>query len=241
MQTNGYSAEFGRSAGAVVNLVIKSGTNSLHGSAWLYNRSKGLAATPWQSNLIGAGKPELKWNQFGRHRGRAHQEEQTLLLRRLRGFIRKFAEPLLVTVPTEAEKNGVFYRTVTDPDTLATTKTPFPNNTIPQSRFDSLGKKLIDLYPAANLPGNVASSGMVTNNYGIAAPGDENTHKGDIKGDYMLSNSDTLSLRWSIFRQDIYRVALFPGPGDGANNQGGQFNSNQSYGATWTHTLRPRW
>ena len=51
VQTNGYSAEFGRSAGAAINLVIKSGSNQAHGSAWYYNRDTSLAATPWSNNV----------------------------------------------------------------------------------------------------------------------------------------------------------------------------------------------
>ena len=47
VQTNAYSAELGRSAGAAVNLVLKSGTDRMHGSAWYYNRDKALAATSW--------------------------------------------------------------------------------------------------------------------------------------------------------------------------------------------------
>ncbi|MEI9811618.1 MAG: hypothetical protein WDO18_02600 [Acidobacteriota bacterium] len=205
----------------------------------MYNRDKSLAATPWSSNLIGQGKPELKWNQFGGTIGGPIRKNKLFYFSDYEGFLRDFAEPLLVTVPTEAVKSGVFYRTVTDPATLATTKTPYPNNTIPVKDFDPLGLKLLQLYPKANLPGNVASSGLVTNNYGVQAAGNENTHKGDIKSDYNPSSNDILSLRYSMFRQDIYRTALFPGVADGANNQGGQFNVNHSFGATWTRTLTP--
>ena len=235
VQTNGYSAEFGRSAGAVVNLVIKSGTNQTHGSAWYYNRDKALAATPWTSNLIGSAKPELKWHQFGGTFGGPVKKNKLFYFADYEGFRQRFANPFLVTVPTAAQHNGVFYRAITDPDT----KAPLPNNTIPPSRYDTLGKKLVDLYPAANLPGTVASSGQTINNFGVSRNGTEDTHKGDLKGDYNLSSRDVFSFRWSLLRQDIYREGIFDGVADGANNQGGQFNSNHSYGATWTRTLTP--
>jgi hypothetical protein len=235
VQTNGYSAEFGRSAGAVVNLVIKSGTNQPHGSAWYYNRDKSMAATPWSANLIGAGKPELKWHQYGGTIGGPIKRNKLFYFTDFEGFNRTFADQFLTTVPTQAVKNGVFYRAVTDPDS----KVPFVNNTIPVSRYDPLGKKVMDLYPAANLPGTTGSSGLTTNNYGVSRPGTENTQKADLKGDYNPSNKDILSLRWSFLRQDIYRQAIFDGPGDGNGNQGGQFNKNHSYGLTWTRTLSP--
>lgn len=235
VQTNGYSAEFGRSAGAVVNVSIKSGTNQTHGSGWYYNRDKALAATPWSSNLIGAAKPELQWHQFGGTIGGPIVKNKLFYFGDYEGFKQNFANQFLLTVPTAAQKQGVFYRAVTDPDS----KVPFVNNTVPLTRFDSLGKKLVDLYPDANLPGTIAGSGQTINNYGAARSGRENTQKADIKGDLNRSANDSLSLRWSYLRQDIYRDALFPGVADGANNQGGQFNKNQSYGATWTRTLSP--
>ncbi|MCU1326561.1 MAG: hypothetical protein JWN34_1931, partial [Bryobacterales bacterium] len=235
VQTSSYSAEFGRSAGAAINVVIKSGGNQPHGSAWYYNRDTSLAATPWSNNLIGTGKPELKWHQFGGTFGGAVIKNKLFYFGDYEGFKRSFEDALLTTVPTEAVKSGVFYRAVTDPDT----KVPYPGNTIPVSRIDPLGRKLIDLYPKANLAGAVASSGQTQNNYGVTRAGTEDTHKGDAKADYNLSQKDIFSFRWSFFRQDIYRKALFEGPADGANNQGGQFNSNHSFGATWTKTLTP--
>lgn len=235
VQTNGYSAEFGRSAGAVVNVSIKSGTNAVHGSAWYYNRDKSLAATPWASNLIGSGKPELKWNQFGGTIGGPIVRNKLFYFGDYEGFLQRFANPFLVTVPTDDARNGVFYRTITDPDS----KVPFPNNTVPLTRIDPLGQKLVLSYPKANLPGNRASSGQTINNYGVSRNGKENTHKADAKSDFNPTASDILSLRWSSIRQDIYRDALFEGPADGNGNQGAQFNTNHSYGGTWTHTLSP--
>jgi hypothetical protein len=235
VQTNSYSAEFGRSAGAAINVVIKSGTNQPHGSAWYYNRETALAATPWSNNLIGAGKPELKWHQYGGTFGGRVIKNKLFYFADYEGFRQNFENAFLVTVPTEAEKGGVFYRAVTDPDT----KLAYPNNTIPLTRFDALGKKLIDLYPKANQPGTVAATGQTQNNFGVTRAGTEDTHKGDAKVDYNLSDKDIFSFRWSVFRQDIFRNALFEGPADGANNQGGQFNSNHSFGGTWTRTITP--
>ena len=235
VQTNGYSAEFGRSAGAAINLVIKSGSNQAHGSAWYYNRDTSLAATPWSNNLIGAAKPVLQWHQFGGAFGGHIIRNKLFYFADYEGFQQNFENAFLVTVPTAAEKAGVFYRPVTDPDT----RLPLANNTIPPSLVDPLGRKLIDLYPAANLPGTVVGSGQTTNNYGVARPGAEDTHKGDLKGDYNPSAKDILSFRWSVFRQDIFRNALFAGQADGANNQGGQFNNNHSFGGAWTRTIKP--
>ena len=236
VQTNGYSAEFGRSAGAVVNVVIKSGTNSPHGSAWYYNRNKELAAYPWSANLIGAAKPDLNWNQFGGTFGGPIRKNKLFYFADYEGFIQDFANQFLVSVPTAAEHSGVFYRNITDPSTGQ----PFPDRTIPASMFDSLGKKVVELYPAANLPGSIASSGQNIQNYGVQRSGHENTEKSDLKGDYNLSEKDVFSMRWSYLRQDINRDSIFPGMADcGSCNQGAQFNTNSNYGGTWTRTITP--
>src|SRR5215475_1643484 len=96
VQTNGYSAEFGRSAGAVVNLALKSGTNDVHGSGWYYNRNKELAATPWSANLIGAAKPDLNWNQFGGTVGGPIHKNKLFYFADYEGFKQDFANQFLV-------------------------------------------------------------------------------------------------------------------------------------------------
>ncbi len=65
VQTSGFSAEFGRSGAAVLNATIKSGTNSLHGSAWEYFRNDKLDAADYFENAGGIQKGELRQNQFG--------------------------------------------------------------------------------------------------------------------------------------------------------------------------------
>ncbi|MBS1855460.1 MAG: TonB-dependent receptor [Acidobacteria bacterium] len=235
VQTNSYSAEFGRSAGAVVNVVLKSGSNQMHGSGWYYNRNRELAATPWSANLIGAGRPVLNWNQFGGTFGGPIRKNKLFYFVDYEGFLQDFADQFLYTVPTAAEHNGVFYKNINDPSGGV-----FPNRTIPANRFDTLGKKVLDLFPAPNLAGVVASSGQTIQNYGMQANGTEHSHKGDIRADYNLSEKDVFSARWSYLRQDIFRDSPIPGLADcGSCSQGAQFNTNHNIGATWTRTIRP--
>jgi hypothetical protein len=235
VQTNSYSAEFGRSAGAVVNVVLKSGTNSVHGSAWYYNRNSVFAANAWASNLAGAPKSNLSWNQFGGTVGGPVRKNKIFYFVDYEGFREDYSNPFIETVPTAAEQGGVFYHSIY----YTGTKNPIPNNTIPVSLDDPLGSKLLALYPAANIPGTISASGQNINNYSIQAPGTERDHKGDVKGDYNISAKDVLSLRFSYLRQDIFNDGIFPGLADGVGNQGGQFNTNSSYGASWTHILSP--
>ena len=65
VQTADFSAELGRSAGAVLNATIKSGTNSLHGAVWEFFRNDKLDAADWFENNGGVKKGKLRQNQFG--------------------------------------------------------------------------------------------------------------------------------------------------------------------------------
>ena len=63
--TNGYNAEYGRGAGGVVDVTLKSGTNGLHGNAWEYLQNTDLNANRWEANLTGQPRGQNKQNQFG--------------------------------------------------------------------------------------------------------------------------------------------------------------------------------
>ena len=65
VQTSNYSSEFGRAAGAVVNAVLKSGTNQVHGDAWEFIRNDAMDGTDFFLNAGGQKKGEFRRNQFG--------------------------------------------------------------------------------------------------------------------------------------------------------------------------------
>ncbi len=65
IQTNGYNAEYGRAAGGVINVTLKSGTNALHGSLFEYLANKDLDANTWNNNRAGAVRGPFVQNQFG--------------------------------------------------------------------------------------------------------------------------------------------------------------------------------
>src|ERR1700761_2487428 len=65
IQTNNFSAEFGRAGGAIGNATIKSGTNGFHGTVWEFFRNDALDANAYFSDPATQRKPELRQNQFG--------------------------------------------------------------------------------------------------------------------------------------------------------------------------------
>lgn len=236
VQTNSYSAEFGRSAGAVVNVSIKSGSNETHGTGYYFNRNSALAARGWTNNLQNVPKNNLKWDQYGGTVGGPIVKNKLFYFGAYEGFQQNFADTGITTVPTAGQRRGEFGAlNIIDP----ATNLAFPGNTIPASRFDALAKKVIDLYPEANLPGSF-QNGRPVNNYSLQRDGKENTHKFDTRGDYNLNENHQILGRLSYLRQKFNRDAIFPGLADGVGNQGSQFNRNWSLATAWTYTISPR-
>jgi Carboxypeptidase regulatory-like domain/TonB dependent receptor/TonB-dependent Receptor Plug Domain len=187
--TNSYSAEYGRNAGAQVNVITRSGSNALHGFAYDYLRNRVLdAINPLQQGQ----KPQLIRNQFGGGMGGAIIKNKTFFfvsgdaLRGVQG-IAQYA-----TVPTVAERQGDFSALggpVIDP----LSSQPFPGNAIPASRVSPLSARVLALFPLPNLPG-------VSGNYfGEPIEQDNNTQL-MARLDQQFSASTRLSLRYSYGR-----------------------------------------
>ncbi|WP_396625762.1 carboxypeptidase regulatory-like domain-containing protein [Luteitalea sp.] len=236
VQTNSYSAEFGRSAGAVVNVSIKSGTNQIRGSGWYFNRDASLAAKSWNANTFGLRKDDLAWHQGGATFGGPIAKNKVFYFGSYEGFRQDFTTTGILTVPTLAQRGGVFATDVRNPFTGQL----YPNRTIPRADWNSLGAKILDLFPQPNRDGRVVAGGRVVENYAWQRPGQENTHKFDIRSDLVASGDSRVFARYSFLQQDIFREALFPTLGEGTSNQGEQYNRNQSLGLSWTRIFGAR-
>jgi hypothetical protein len=102
------------------------------------------------------------------------------------GFRQSFADTFLTTVPTMAQRQGQFGAlNIVDPST----NTPFAGNVIPAARMDALARRVIDLYPEPNTPGQF-QNGRPVNNYSLQRDGNENTHKFDTRFDYNLNEPE---------------------------------------------------
>ena len=232
VQTNSFSAQFGRSAGAVVNVSLKSGTNDMHGSAWYYNRDDSMASASWRAKTLGLPKDDLGWNQFGGTVGGPIAKNRLFYFTHYEGFKSNRTVSFLTQVPTQAQRNGVFPFSVRNP----LTGLPFANNVIPQSQIDALGQKLVNLYPEPNLPGRVVAGGRTVENFGVNRPATEDTHKFDVRSDYYLSLRDRIFVRYSFLQQDIFRDAIFDAPvDDGAQGRGLQVQPTEPRHELDTH------
>jgi outer membrane receptor protein involved in Fe transport len=154
--TNNYSAEYGRFAGGVVDIVTKSGTNNLKGSLFEFFRNEALNAGRWAVGESNLQKDPIKRNNFGGSVGGPIFRNRTFFFgsyNGLRQTTTEFAND--ARVPTAAERAGDFSQSASKPrDPL--TGQPFPGGVIPSDRFDAAAVRILkDYIPLPNLPGNL--------------------------------------------------------------------------------------
>ena len=234
IQTNAYSAEYGRSSGAVVNATIKSGTNTIKGSVYEFLRNDSLDANNFFSNALGAPKPKRERNQFGAAVGGPLVRNRTFWFGDYEGLRDLEGVPRVRQVPTAAEKAGLFSSAVVDP--FASGRPAFGQNAqgqwvIPRERWDPVGAKIVALIPDPNVPGS-------TTIYASTPVTDTRQDQFDIRIDDQLAPNLTMFGRYSFVDTLTFRPAPLPGLGEGSFNDAFGSNDNRSQalalGATWT-------
>ncbi len=137
--TNSFSAELGRNAGAIFQVVTRSGTNEIHGAAWEFVRNQKLNA---RSFFAPSTKPQLIQNQFGGALGGPVRKNKLFLFGSYEGLRVRPASLGLSAFPlTATERQGQFAQDIRDP---ANSNQPFPNRTIPAARFDPVARNLMN-------------------------------------------------------------------------------------------------
>src|ERR1700730_2793794 len=236
VQTSNYSAEFGGNSGAVVNVASKRGSNELHGTAYEFLRNPDLDSR----NFFSTSVSPLKRNQFGfvvsgpvvipkLYNGK----NKTFWMFSYEVTRQRQSINSTALVPSLPERTGNFSEVdspglqIVDPFS----KTPFPNNIIPQSRINPIGQSLANLYPVPN-------SADPARNY-IGTPGGRNDN--DVPAtrvDHQLTSKDSLWGRLTInspFSLGVGQAlsAAFPG----FDQQQDDTNLHAAIGNT--HTFSP--
>src|SRR5580698_3953201 len=151
--TNSYSAEYGRFAGGVINIITRSGANQLHGSVFEFFRNNDLNANNWGA-LTSA---PLHRNQFGGTLGGPIRRNKTFFFGTYSG-LRQITSTFLTgaVVPTALERTGNFSASSPKPTDPTNGNAPFAGGIIPSNRLDPTAQNILNKYiPVANYPGNL--------------------------------------------------------------------------------------
>lgn len=211
VQTGNYSAQFGRSASGVVSVVLKSGTNRLHGSIFEFLRNDALDANDFFANLYGLPRPPLHRNQFGGVLGGPIWRNRSFFFVSYQGTRLESPSSGTVTVPTPAMVGGNFGQTaIYNPSNVINgARQEFPGNVIPTAMIDPVGQKLASLYPTPNLPGSF-------NNYAYTQSSVNNADEFDSRFDEQMGEHDSLNFDFSYGHANNSLGGIFPSP----NNAG---------------------
>ena len=172
MQSNTYDSQYGHTAGGIMNVVLKSGGNKFHGSAWEFMRRTWLDANTFQNNSKGAPRAVHYLDQYGGQiEGPVllpklyNGHDKTFFLFSIENYREGTPSPLLLSVPAPEFLNGDFSKlvdangkpiTIFNPFTTTfdaqgnPIRSPFPNNQIPASMINPIAQKILSYFPKPN-------------------------------------------------------------------------------------------
>ncbi|HUA98124.1 MAG TPA: TonB-dependent receptor [Terracidiphilus sp.] len=251
--TNPYSAEYGRSPGAVVSVNTKSGSNHFHGLGYEYVRNNYFDSNDFFSDRHGLAKPKYNQNQFGANLGGPVIKNKLFFFFDYEGTRIKQGVLRTSTVPLPNERTGDFspataaavgvkYPTIYDPTTCGPAYSgsncqPFANNSIPSGDLDPAVQKLMALFPLPNT--TTAGSPPDLNNYIRNALLTDFEDNYDARVDWTASSSDTVFARYNYSTRNRDIPGYLGGLADGTSTSawGNQILKAHSAVLGWTHIL----
>ncbi len=232
VQTNNLSAEYGRTGGAVVNAVSRSGTREYHGVLFEFLRNNVFDANGFFNNRNGREKAPFRFNQFGGTFGGplTRSREKTFFFFSYEGVRQRNPGSSTFSVPTLAMRRGDFSelpQMIYDPATIDASgvRQPFARNQIPANRQDAAALKILSFYPEPNRPG------IVNNFFSQSGSRPENNNY-SVRVDHRITDNHNLFGRvsWNRFTTqlaDHYRNAASPNTGfDGRVNRSATLDDN---------------
>jgi hypothetical protein len=207
IQTSDYSAEFGHSAGSVVNASIQSGTNEIHGDLWEYFRNDVLDARDFDALTI----PKYRENQFGATLGSPVIRNTLFFFGYAEANRIVFGETTTSSVPTPLMRQGNFTELLNTSLTGAAQPTELyqpgsagtaplacngQQNVICRSQIDTVAQDILNLYPAPNTNG-----GKLFNNYTNNVNVQNNTWQWGVRADWNIHSQDQAFARFSYVNE----------------------------------------
>ena len=258
--TNGYNAEYGRAAGGVVNITIKSGSNDVHGTAFWFLQDDAMNANTWQANRAKQEKGVYGQDQYGLAIGGPLVKDRTFWFADYQGTrIEDGSLSSDLIVPSAGFAGGDFSNLISgdvqgmdelgntvmrgqifDPFTqrevngVLDVRDPFPNNRIPNAMFDPVAAQLIGQYPAPNH--DIAAPGKRPGrNFFTQREATRNVNQFDVRIDHRISDNDSIFGSVSWIEEDKMQSPPLPGDLDAGGFLGEQ-EKNQSRNAMISYT-----
>jgi hypothetical protein len=221
VQTNSYAPEAGRTAGGVVSIITKSGTNKFHGSAYEFFRNDIFDA---RNVLQTTGrKPELRQNQFGGSFGGPIIKDRTFFFADYEGFRNVSGQTDTSTVPDQYEYNAINSLNGETPQTLQSAT----NHTLGLP-IDPIALFYLKLFPAPNKPGctdanPTPDNSCLSGNYTISPSETQSSNTYDVRVDHRFNGNNLFFARY-----DYNKVNTVTPPALGVVNglqiSGGRYN-----------------
>ncbi|MBS1829144.1 MAG: TonB-dependent receptor [Acidobacteria bacterium] len=217
-----FQAEYGRTAGSVLNVVYKSGTNDYHGTLYEFLRNSKLDANTFYNNLRGVDLASFKRSQYGGTFGGPIKRDKTFFMSSYEGLRQRSFSSRTATVPTELERAGDFTRTFAGANNPVLIYDPFttranpaggfirdavPGNIIPASRQNPVARNVIKYYP---LPNTQGANFTNANNYYLQGSSVLDIDQIDGRFDHNFTANHRLFVRYSYRNQDDVPAVLFP-------------------------------
>jgi hypothetical protein len=236
VQTNSMSAEYGRTGGAVINMVHRSGTSQFHGVLYEFLRNNAFDANGFFNNANGREKAAFRYNQFGATAGGplTPSRKTTFFFVNYEGIRQVNPGSATFSVPTAQMRQGDYSQIASiiyDPQTINSqgVRSPFGNNLIPTNRINPVGAKLMSFFPVANRPGLI-------NNFFSQAGSTSNRNNVSFKIDRRISDRQNLFGRFSWENANHYQNVATNSPGfSGGRNRSGTIDDSYMIGSWILH------
>jgi hypothetical protein len=213
-----YSAEYGRTSGAIVTLITSSGTNLYHGAAYGYFRNEAMDANNYFSNVIGKKRPEDRYNLFGGKLGGPVSipkiysgKNKAFFFINYEGLIQASPYSNTSSIPYGAYAQGNFSASPTIVDS-PTTHTPYPGNVIPTNLLNPAALKILGLVPAPNSGGTLNKTDNINiNNFVSIGSSHPTNNTGMARFDEAISDKTRFFATFVHFNNWAPLAPTFPG------------------------------
>jgi hypothetical protein len=249
IQQNSVDAEFGHSAGGIMSVSMKSGTNEIHGTTYYFGRNPKFNAILNPTNRT---KNFVRNHIWGGTVGGPIKKNRLFNFFTYEGWRTKEPRDAVRTMPTALEKTGDFsqsltrtggLRTIFDPTTtvlnVATntaTRQPFAGNILPQNRIDRTARIIMADLWGPNNPGDDLTG---SNNFRISYPWPMRNANFSNKTDWNISDKVKVFGRYSQFRTTLEQPNYTPNNSRAMPNDNGGIMNSRNVAGDLVYTMSP--